>query len=316
MLKRSWKKVAVLMGGIGQEREVSIQSGACVTDALRQAGVDAVAADITPADMAVLDDKSIDIFFIALHGKFGEDGQLQQILEDTSLVYTGSGPLASRTAFDKIASKRAFESAGVTTAPMIEITPTTDFAKLAGEIRTLGKKYVVKPVRQGSSVGVSILEDAEAAAKAAQQCLADYGDCMIEKFITGRELTIGVLCGSALPVIEIRSKAAFYDYHAKYLADTTEYLFDTIDDAAMIGRLAKAAIAAFNAVGCRDFSRIDFILADDGQAYALEVNNIPGFTTHSLLPKAAAKTGIAMSDLCIKIIDAAAKRQAVCGSKV
>ena len=181
------------MGGIGQEREVSLQSGACVADALRQAGVDVIAADITPDDMAVLDNKSIDVFFIALHGKFGEDGQLQQILEDKSLVYTGSGPVASRTAFDKIASKRAFESAGVKTAPMIEITSKTDFSKLAGEIKKLGKKYVVKPVRQGSSVGVSILDDAEAAAKAAQKCLADYGDSMVEKFIAGRELTVGVL---------------------------------------------------------------------------------------------------------------------------
>lgn len=316
MLKRSWNTVAVLMGGIGQEREVSLQSGTCVTDALRQAGVDVVAADITPDDMTVLDDKSIDIFFIALHGKFGEDGQLQQILEDKSLLYTGSGPAASRTAFDKIASKRAFESAGVKTAPMIEITPTTDFSTLADEIRTLGKKYVVKPVRQGSSVGVSILDNAEAAAKAAKQCSSDYGDCMIEKFIAGRELTVGVLCGKALPVIEIRSKAAFYDYHAKYIADSTEYLFDTIDDAVTTERLGTAALAAFDAVGCKDFSRIDFILADDGAAYALEVNNIPGFTTHSLLPKAAAKTGIPMSDLCIKIIDAAAKRRAVCGLKV
>jgi D-alanine-D-alanine ligase len=313
---KTWNKVAVLMGGIGQEREVSLQSGSCVADALKQAGVDVVAADIMPDDMSVLDDTSIDVFFIALHGKFGEDGQLQQILEDKSLVYTGSGPAASRTAFDKIASKRAFESAGVKTAPMIEITPKTDYAKLAGEIRKLGKKYVVKPVRQGSSVGVSILDDAEAAAKAAQKCLADYGDSMVEKFIAGRELTVGVLCGKALPVIEIRSKAAFYDYHAKYIADSTEYLFDTIDDAATIKRLAKAALLAFDAVGCRDFSRIDFILTDDGQAYALEVNNIPGFTTHSLLPKAAAKTGVEMSELCIKIIDAAAKRRAVCGSKI
>ena len=120
------------MGGIGQEREVSLQSGTCVADALKQAGVDVVAADITPDDMAVLDDKSIDVFFIALHGKFGEDGQLQQILEDKSLVYTGSGPAASRTAFDKIASKRAFESAGVKTAPMIEITAKDRFCKTCG----------------------------------------------------------------------------------------------------------------------------------------------------------------------------------------
>ena len=122
-------------------------------------------------------------------------------------------------------------------------------------------------------------------------------------------MTIGVLCGKALPVIEIRSKAAFYDYHAKYIADSTEYLFDTIDDATIIERLGRQRTGGFDAVGCRDFSRIDFILSDDGMPYALEVNNIPGFTTHSLLPKAAGKTGISMSDLCIKIIDAAVKRQ-------
>jgi D-alanine-D-alanine ligase len=316
LANRSWNKVAVLMGGIGQERQVSLQSGKCVTDALQQAGIDVVPADIGPDDMAVLDDKSIDVFFIALHGKFGEDGQLQQILEDKSLAYTGSGPAASRTAFDKIASKRAFESAGVRTAPMIEVTEATDFGRLAGEIKKLGDKYVIKPVRQGSSVGVTILDNAKAAAKTAKQCLADYGDCMIENFIAGRELTVGVLCGQALPVIEIRSKAAFYDYHAKYIADSTEYLFDTIDDSAIIDQLNKAAVAAFDAVGCRDFSRVDFILGEDGLAYALEINNIPGFTTHSLLPKAAAKTGVGMSDLCIKIIDAAAKRQAACGSKL
>jgi D-alanine-D-alanine ligase len=308
MTNRNWNKVAVLMGGIGQERQVSLQSGKCVTDALQQAGVNVIASDIGPDDMSILDDKSIDVFFIALHGKFGEDGQLQKILEDKSLVFTGSGSAASRIAFDKIASKRAFESANVRTAPMIEVTGGTDLAALAGQIAALGGKYVVKPVRQGSSVGVSILDDAKSAAAAAKQCLADYGDCMVEKFIKGRELTVGVLCGKSLPVIEIRSKAAFYDYHAKYITDSTEYLFDTISDAKIIAELGNQALAAFDAVGCRDFSRIDFILSDDGVPYALEVNNIPGFTTHSLLPKAAAKTGIPMGELCIKIIDASVKR--------
>jgi D-alanine-D-alanine ligase len=297
------------MGGIGAEREVSLQSGKCVADSLRQADVDVIAADIAPHDMTVLDDKAIDVFFIALHGKFGEDGQLQQILEDKSLIYTGSGPKASRTAFDKIASKQAFESAGVKTPPMIEVTAETDLAKLIKQIKTLGGKYVVKPVRQGSSVGVSILDDAETTADAATQCLKDYSDCMVEQFIAGREMTVGVLCGRALPAIEIRSKAAFYDYHAKYIADSTEYLFDTIADSTVVERMNKAALAAFNAVGCRDFSRIDFILSDDGVPYALEVNTIPGFTSHSLLPKAAAKLGIKMSDLCIKIIDAAITRK-------
>ncbi len=314
--------VAVLMGGIGQERDISIQSGRCVAGALEKAGLNVVTADIQPDNMDILEDNSIDVFFIAMHGKFGEDGQLQQILEDKSLVYTGSGPAASRLAFDKMASKKAFAQAGVATAAAIEFNADTSIRKLeeqlsqsfdklrmVSKVEPFGDKFVVKPVRQGSSVGVSIVSGRHNIIAAARKVLEEFGDCMIEEFVPGREVTVGVLCGQALPIIEVRPQTGFYDYHAKYLDERTEFLFDTIDDAAVVKNIEAAAIDCFDALGCRHFARVDFILSNDGIPYALEVNTIPGFTTHSLLPKAAAKAGLSMSDLCTKIVEAALNRR-------
>ena len=298
-------KVAVLFGGIGAERQVSIQSGRCVAEALEQAGFCVVSADVRPDELDVLQDGSIDVFFPALHGQFGEDGQLQQILEDNSLVYTGSGPAASRLAFDKLASKKLFERAGVATPRVIELSADSDVRRIDKQLRRLGKKYVVKPVRQGSSVGVSIVSSADEALATAQRTLAEYGDCMIEQFVPGREFTVGILCDLALPIIEIRTQNSFYNYQAKYIDEGTQFLFDSIDDPAVAARISRAAMDCFNALGCRHFARIDFILSEDAVPYALEVNTIPGFTSHSLLPKAAAKTGLSMRELCAKIVEAA-----------
>ncbi|MCX5636671.1 MAG: D-alanine--D-alanine ligase [Planctomycetota bacterium] len=298
-------KVAVLMGGIGQERDISIQSGRCVAEALEQAGLNVVTADIQPDNMDVLEDNSIDVFFIAMHGKFGEDGRLQQILEDKSLLYTGSGPAASSLAFDKMASKKLFTQAGVAAAAAIELNADTDIRKLEKQLPEFGDKFVIKPIRQGSSIGVSIVSDRHKAIAAAQETLKRFGDCMIEKFVPGREVTVGILCGQALPIIEIRTQTGFYNYQAKYLDQRTEFLFDTIDDVSIVKNIESAALDCFNALGCRHFARVDFILGSDRIPYALEVNTIPGFTSHSLLPKAAAKVGLSMSDLCAKIVEAA-----------
>lgn len=294
-------RVAVLRGGVGREREVSLESGRCVAEALRQGGVDVVVSDIRPDDMAILDRKDIDVFFLALHGEFGEDGQLQQIFEDRGLVYTGCGPEASRLAFDKMASKRLFAKAGVPAPAVVEFAPGDDPAKLDGRLKALGERFVVKPIRQGSSVGVYVVKSRSDAVAAACKVRDEFGDCMIESFIAGREVTVGVLDRRPLPIIEIRSKTDFYDYTAKYVDDRTEYLFDTIEDEGVRTRVAESAMACFDALGCRDFSRIDFIVSEDGTPYALEANTIPGFTTHSLLPKAAAKVGIPMSELCVRI---------------
>ena len=302
---KSKLKAAVLSGGIGEEHEISLQSGACVAEALKEAGLEVVSADIRPDNLGILEDNSIDVFFIALHGRFGEDGQLQQILEDKSLTYTGSGPIASRLAFDKLAAKERFAKAGITTPKAVEFDSRRRIEELEKQLRRLGVRFVVKPVRQGSTVGVSIVDDPKSALAAAEECSNKFGDCMIEEFIAGREVTVGILANQALPIIEIKSKTGFYDYHAKYLDERTEYLFDTVDNPELTEQIQNAALDCFNALGCRHFARTDLILGDDQKAYALEVNTIPGFTSHSLLPKAAAKVGLSMSDLCVKIIELA-----------
>ena len=304
-IEKSRLKVAVLMGGIGEERNISLQSGNCVTQALREAGLDVVSADIGPDNMDILQDGDIDVCFIALHGKFGEDGQLQQILEDKSLLYTGSGPNASRLAFDKLASKKRFAAVGVVTPKVIEFDVRAGAKALESKLLRLGKRFVVKPVRQGSTIGVTILDDPKTALEAARECSSKFGDCMIEEFIPGREVTVGILGNQALPIIEIRSRTGFYDYRAKYIDARTEFLFDTIDDPTVAARIKAAALDCFNSLGCRHFGRVDLILGDEQSIYALEVNSIPGFTTRSDLPKAAAKAGLSMSDLCVKIIEAA-----------
>jgi D-alanine-D-alanine ligase len=269
-------------------------------------GFDVVTADIQPDNLDILDDKSIDVFFPALHGEFGEDGGLQQILKDKSLVYTGSGPTASRLAFDKIASKKLFSKAGVTTPAAVEFNADSDFEQLEKRLKYFPDGYIVKPIKLGSSVGVRIVTDRRQLIETSEQTLKEFGDCMIEQFIPGKEITVGILKDRTLPIIEIRSKTGFYDYQAKYIDEQTEYLFDTIKDNALITKIEQEAMDCFCALGCRHFARVDFILSDDeATAYVLEVNTIPGFTTHSLLPKAAAKAGLTMSDLCSQIVEAA-----------
>lgn len=296
--------IAVLMGGISEERDISIQSGSCVAEALKQARSNVVTADIGPDNLGILEDSSIDVFFIALHGRFGEDGQLQQILEDRGLVYTGSGPNASKLAFDKLASKKCFMNAGVTTPKVIPFDVQTETGELERQLGQLAERYVVKPVRQGSTVGVTITDDPKSAVVAARECLNKFGDCMIEEYVPGREITVGILGNQALPIIEIRPQSGFYDYHAKYIDERTEFLFDSIEPA-LASKIKSDALHCFDALGLRHFARIDCILGNDQKAYVLEANTIPGLTSHSLVPKAAAKVGLSMSDLCVKIIEAA-----------
>jgi D-alanine-D-alanine ligase len=298
-------KVAVLAGGIGTERDVSIQSGRCVTEALTAAGFHVVVADIRPDDLEILQDRSIDVFFPALHGKFGEDGQLQQILEGRALLFTGSGSIASTLAFDKMASKSLFEDIGVAVPRAFEFQPERDIEPLQEQQCQFTDENVVKPVKEGSSVGIHIVSTPDEAIETAWQVYDQFGDCMIEEFIPGREVTVGIVGNRVLPIIEIRTRSAFYDYHAKYIDEQTEFLFDTITDSAVAGNLRQAAMNCFTTLGCRHFARVDFILGDDGIAHVLELNTIPGFTSHSLLPKAAARAGLPMSDLCATIVEAA-----------
>jgi len=298
-------KVAVLMGGVSEERDISIQSGRCIAQALEEAGLNVVAADIQPDNIDILEDESIDVFFIALHGRFGEDGQLQQIMQDKSLVYTGSGPAASRLAFNKSAGKKCFDTAGIKTPGAVEFDPRTEPKELEKQLRQLSQRFVVKPLRQGSTIGITIVDGPKAALAAARDCQSKFGDCMIEQYIGGREITVGILENQALPIIEIKSKTGFYNYEAKYLDKRTEFLFDTIDEPALEKTIKQTALECFQALGCRHFARVDFILSENRQLYALELNTIPGFTAHSLLPRAAQKAGISMSRLCTGIVSAA-----------
>jgi D-alanine-D-alanine ligase len=298
-------KIAVLTGGIGPEREISLQSGQCVSQALMSAGFDVVTVDIQPDNLDILQDTTIDVFFPALHGEFGEDGRLQQILKDKSLVYTGSGPTASRLAFDKIASKKLFSKAGVPTPEAVEFNAESDISQIENHLKYFKHGYVIKPINQGSSVGVNIVTDMQQVFSIANQILNQFGDCMIEQFIPGKEITVSVLKENTLPIIEIRSQTGFYDYQAKYIDEKTEYLFDTIEEPDLITKIEQYTMDCFCALGCRHFARVDFMLSEQAIPYVLEVNTIPGFTTHSLLPKAAAKAGLTMSDLCSKIVETA-----------
>lgn len=306
-------KIAVLMGGIGSEREVSLLTGANIAAAVSKAGYCVVQSDITPDDMSILDDSTIDLFFLGLHGRFGEDGTLQKFLEERGLVFTGSGSKASAAAFDKHTSKTIWKQAGINVPKDIRIDGSARLESVAEELAKFGEKFVVKPITQGSSVGVEIITGPEAAAKAGFNCLSEYGDCMIEEFIPGREITVGILLEKTLPIIEVRSKAVFYDYNAKYLDDATEYLFGTIDDKELIDRINNIAYKCHSTLGCRHLSRVDMIITEDGTPYVLEINTLPGFTSHSLIPMAAKKAGIGADFLCDKIIRSALNKEKVTG---
>ncbi|HOQ04942.1 MAG TPA: D-alanine--D-alanine ligase [Anaerohalosphaeraceae bacterium] len=304
--KKPFKTVAVLAGGIGEERPVSLQSGQNVYQALKKTDLDVRFADIHPDDLSILDDPDIDIFFLILHGQFGEDGHLQKILEEKNLVYTGSDSASSCLAFDKWAAKKRFREWGIPTAPAVYVEPDTEEHALLEAIAGLGgEQFVVKPLRQGSSVGVQIARTPQEALRAARECSGLFGDCMVERFIRGREITVGIVDRMVLPVIEIRPKQSFYDYQAKYIDDRTEFLFDTFSDVHQVEFFQKTAMDSFRALGCRHFGRVDMIIDSEGTPWVLEINTLPGFTSHSLLPMAAARAGLDPTQLCLKILETA-----------
>lgn len=296
--------ITVLMGGPGSERAVSIMSGQAVADALERCGHRVTTADISPADTSALDREGIDVVFIALHGSFGEDGQVQRLCRQRGLVYVGSGPESSALAMDKDASKRLFSRAGLDTPEWVVIE-RSDSSAQGGE---LPLPCVIKPVNGGSSVDVTIARDEATRNAAVENLLTADGRVMVEAFIPGKEMTVSVLDDKALPVIEIRPAREFYDYVAKYEDDATQYIFDTHLPPAIEQQLQASALTAHKALGCNDFSRADFILAADGTPWLMEVNTIPGFTSHSLLPKAAAASGISFEQLCERIVRLALER--------
>ncbi len=306
MTRRNFGKVAVLMGGPSAEREVSLKSGNAVLAALKRAGVDAHGIDADKSTLRLLEDGKFERVFIVLHGRWGEDGVIQGALEVLDIPYTGSGVLGSALGMDKLRSKYLWSAAGIPTPEYVVLEPGIDLDKVAAK---LGLPLFVKPVREGSSLGVSkartIVE-----LKSAWDAAAKYDDQVIaERFIDGAELTCAILGDRALPLIKIETDREFYDYEAKYILDTTRYLCPCGLPADRERAIQVLARRAFEALGCSGWGRVDFMLDKTGQAYALEVNTVPGMTDHSLVPKAAKQAGLDFDQLVLRILETAdAKR--------
>lgn len=297
------KRVAVLMGGPSSERGISLKSGNAVCQALSDSCYVPIAIDAVDEWEDLLKEAGVSVAFIALHGKFGEDGTVQAILEDMSIPYTGSGVSASRLAIDKVASRKIFQKAGIPVPEYIVVKkPSYEF-----DCRAIGFPMVIKPALQGSSIGLSIIEEKSQIKKAMDLAYVHDSEILAEKFIKGDELTVGILDDVALPVIKIVPNRKFYDYKAKYTSGDTQYLVPAPVETNFYKKAQEIALAAHNALGCRDFSRVDMILGADGIIRVLEVNSIPGLTSTSLLPKSAAVVGLSFKDLCIKIIELAIK---------
>ena len=293
------KKIAVLMGGPGSERDVSLATGQGVSKALRSLGAEVAEIDVRDENFQLPND--VDLAFLTIHGTFGEDGQLQKILERRGIAYTGEGIEGSQTAFDKIRAKEKFREHGVTT-PLWEVIHP-------GQRPTIPLPIVVKPPREGSTVGVVIVKNEDEIESAISEA-AKYGrELLIEQFVPGRELTIGVLGDEALPIIEIIPKGGFYDFTNKYpflnpqAGGGAEHVCPAKIDAEETKEIQELALRAFRAAGLQVYGRVDAILSESGEPFILEINNIPGMTEASLLPEAAAAAGVSYIDLCARIIE-------------
>ena len=292
--------IAVLMGGPGSEREVSLASGNAVLKALKAAGCNAVGVDVAGPDFAL--PEGTGLAYNVIHGTFGEDGELQAILEGRGIPYTGAGVASSRIAFDKNLAKEKFLAAGVPT-PRSEIVDVSGGVKLP----SIPVPFVVKPPREGSSVGVTIVKE-QAQALPAMETAAKYGnDILVEAFVEGKELTVGILADTALPVVHIAPRDGFYDMSNKYPWLTggagSDYYCPADLDAETTRRVQEAALAGHRSLGIEVYSRVDVLLDTGGNPFVLEANTIPGMTETSLLPKSAAAAGIDFPTLCLRIAE-------------
>jgi D-alanine-D-alanine ligase len=285
--------ILVLSGGPDREREVSIHGAACVAAALREAGHEVIERDIMPDDLSALD-VPCDAVFPVLHGPFGEGGPLQKLVEQRKLRFVGCSSRAARTAIDKYLTKQVADKVGIVTPPYQQLGP-------AGEL-TIDLPVVLKPLNDGSSFNVAICHTADDVAAARTQLHQHHAILLAERFVAGREMTVGILDGKPLPTIEIVPEAAFYDYQAKYLSDVTRYEFDFDAPAHAIDAMQRDAVRLFEALGARHLARVDFMLDPAGKPWMLEINTMPGFTDHSLLPKAAGRTGLSMAQLCDRLV--------------
>ncbi len=300
-------KVGVLYGGRSAEREVSIMSGTGVLQALKSRGIDAHGFDPAERSLADLAAENFDCVFIALHGRYGEDGSLQGALEQLGIPYTGSGVMASSVGMDKITTKIIWLSKNIPTPKYATVAPGDDLDKIVAE---LGLPLIVKPPLEGSTIGITKVERAEEF-EAAVALAAGFDEVILaEEFVTGREFTVAVLGtgkdARALPIVEIVAPQGNYDYQNKYFTDDVKYLCPAPLDAALTEEIQKHAVDAYRALGCEGWARIDVLVREsDMRPFLLEVNTSPGMTGHSLVPMAARAVGISYEDLCIEILRSA-----------
>ena len=298
------RRIAVLMGGNSSERDISLKSGNCVLNALKAANLHATAFDVNRELPDKLIKEKINLVFIALHGKQGEDGTIQGMLEILNIPYTGSGVLASALSMDKIASKRLFQTAGI---------PTPEFRAMSKDKHCVAnpfKKFpvVIKPSTEGSTIGISIVKKEDEFKKALETAFLYDDNIMCEKYIDGKEITVGILEKKALPVIEIIPKSGFYDFNAKYRKKLTDFVVPAKFQEEKSARIKQIALNANKVLGCSGMSRVDMKLDSKLNPYVLEINTIPGLTETSLLPKAAQAAGINFKELCLKLLDSAIKK--------
>jgi len=294
------KKIGVLLGGLSAEREISLKTGTAALTALRELGYDAVAIDAGIDLPEQLRQSGVEVAFIALHGRFGEDGRVQGLLEMMQIPYTGSGVMASSIAIDKVVTKQLLLFHELPTPGFDFIRPGDSLDDLQARCQQL--PLIVKPSREGSTIGITIARTAEVLRQGIAAAAELDGTVLVEEFIDGDELTVSVLNGKALPIIKIVPKSGFYDYQAKYFSGDTAYLLPAPIDAEIYQQVQRAAEAAYRALGCRGAARVDFMLRER-EYYCIEVNTIPGMTETSLLPKAAAAAGIAFPQLVEMLLD-------------
>lgn len=297
-------KILVLAGGPDRERPVSLVSGEQVASALTQRGHDIRLRDILPDNLAALDEFTAwrgDAIFLAMHGSWGEGGELQRILEQRGLPYFGCDSRAAALCMDKNRTKQRLREHGLP-------TPDSEVIAAAAEL-SFRAPLVLKPLLEGSSIGVAICKDEATARAKAAELSSQYGQLLVERFIRGAEMTVGVIGSEAMPPVQIIPATEFYDYEAKYLRDDTRYVFDALPPR-VLDELRKLAVAAHQACGCRHLSRVDFMVDEGHRPYILEINTIPGFTSHSLVPKCAAHAGIDFPTLCDRLARLAVRNHA------
>jgi D-alanine-D-alanine ligase len=305
--KKQLGRVGVLFGGLSAEREISLQSGAAVIAALVEAGVEHVAIDVGDNIIADIKAANIDRAFLILHGPGGEDGRIQALLEFLNIPYTGSDVAASALAMDKLRTKQLWRGIdingqqGLSTPEFAVLNQSSDFARI---LATLGGEVMVKPANEGSSIGMSRVNNAADLELAFQKAAQYQGSVLVERLIVGAEYTVAILDGEALPPIKLETDHTFYDFNAKYIADDTRYLCPCGLSAEKEQELKNLALNAFNAVGCRGWGRVDVMADAQQHFYLLEVNTAPGMTSHSLVPMAAKAIGLSFAELVLTVLRA------------